>query len=125
MHLTVKRLGKRTEYISLLAAHAYFLSQVGADVMHARPFGFIYVLDIVLASAATVMWTTALITRLGTCGLSRWWALGYGVLLFAGCLAAALRKPNPTELAIAVITWVVLQIPLLALQGKPKDITDN
>lgn len=124
MHVTLKKLGKRTEYTSIVAAHAYFLSQVGANVMHAKPFGFLYVLDIVLVSAATVMWAAALITRLDTCGLGRCWALVYGILLLVGCFGAVLRKPNPTGLTIAVIAWVVLQLPLMALGDKTEDTTD-
>ena len=115
---------KRREYTALVVAHAYFLSRVGADVARAKPFGFIYGLDIVLASAATVMWTAALIGRLGRCGLSRWWALGYVTLLLAGGFAVTLRKLNAPETAVAVIAWVVLQLPLMVLRDKPEDLAD-
>jgi len=115
---------KRREYASLVVVHAYFLSKVGADVVHARPFGLSYVLNSVFAAAATVMWTAALIRRLARCGLSRWFALSYVIRLFAGGLAAAMRKLNAREIAVAVITWVVLQLPLMVLRDKPEDLTD-
>jgi tetrahydromethanopterin S-methyltransferase subunit C len=116
--------GKRREYTSLVVAQAYFLSKVGADVAYARPFGLSYLLNSVFAAAATVLWTAALIRRLARCGLSRWWVLGYVMLLLAGGVTAALRKLNDPEIAVAVIAWVALQLPLMLLRDKPEDLAD-
>lgn len=117
--------GKRGEYTSLVVAQAYFLNRLSADVVYAKPFGFTYGLDIVFATASTVLWAAALTNRLARCGLSRWWALAYGMPVLAACVAVPLRKPSPTEIAIATIAWVGVQLPLLLLRDKPEALIED